>query len=52
MVPTTLQVNAISEDDAPTERESRLRAVPLDELVDRVLVSSLRVDRTEAVQDR
>src|SRR5262249_54373411 len=46
-----LQVDAISEDDGLAEREPRLRAVPLNEFLDRMPVSSLCVNRTEAVQN-
>jgi len=46
------QVHAISKDNGLTEREPRLRAVPFDELLDRVPVASLSIDRTEAVQHR
>ena len=46
------QVYAISEDNGLTEREPRLRAVPFDELLDRVPVPSLSIDRTEAVKHR
>ncbi len=46
------QVYAIPEDNGLTEREPRLRAVPFDELLDRVPVASLSIDRTEGVQHR
>lgn len=46
-----LEVHTISQDHRTAERDPRLGTVPFDELVDRVLVPTLRVGRTEAVQD-
>lgn len=46
------QVHAIPEYNGLAEREPRLRAVPFDELLNGVPVASLRIDRTETIQNR
>src|SRR5271165_1642088 len=47
-----LEENAIAGDHNLVERQARLRAVPLNEFIDRMSISALRLGRTKAIQDR
>lgn len=49
---TLFEVNAIAEDDRPAERQPGRRAVPGDELSDRVVVGTLATGRGEAGEHR
>jgi hypothetical protein len=46
-----LKVAAITENHGSVQGEARLRAVPIDELVDGMAISTLTVDAGQAVQD-
>src|SRR5205814_980542 len=46
------KVNSVAKHNGPAERETRLRAVPGDELADRVVVGALAAERRQAVQHR
>ncbi len=47
-----LEENAITGDHILVERQARLGAVPLNEFIDRVSISALRLGRAKAIQDR
>jgi hypothetical protein len=47
-----LEVNPITEDDGAVERQPRLRAVPRDELANRVIVGALAASRSQAAKHR
>jgi hypothetical protein len=47
-----LEVNSIAENDGAVERETWLRAVPRDELPNRVIVGALAAPRGQAAEDR
>ena len=47
-----LEENAITGDHNLVERQARFGAVPLNEFIDRVSISALRLERAKAIEDR
>ena len=49
--PANLEENAVTRYDDLAERQLRLGAVPLNEFINRVLISALRLGQAKAIQN-
>jgi len=49
---TGFEMRPIAQDHYPVERQARFRAIPVNEFIDRVTITSLGVRTCETVQDR